>query len=142
MKKNISSATLLALVLCGIVWGMAACKKDTPIVLPPVTPGDLEDIAYAPQNYTIKKPAHFPDMAIPAGNPMTVDGVQLGRRLFYDPILSADNTMSCSSCHLPAGSFTDNKAVSVGIDGIAGKRSSMSLLNIGYVNTEIGRAHV
>jgi cytochrome c peroxidase len=43
--------------------------------------------------------------------------------------------MSCSSCHLPAGSFTDNKAVSKGIDGIAGKRSSMSLLNIGYVNT-------
>ncbi len=63
---------------------------------------------------------------------MTVDGIQLGRRLFYDPILSADSTQSCSSCHLPEGSFTDNKAVSTGIDGIAGRRSSMSLLNIAY----------
>jgi cytochrome c peroxidase len=40
--------------------------------------------------------------------------------------------MSCATCHLPSGSFTDNKAVSIGIDGIAGRRSSMSLLNIAY----------
>ncbi len=65
---------------------------------------------------------------------MTLEGVQLGRRLFYDPILSGDSTMSCSSCHLPQASFTDNKAVSTGIDGIAGRRSSMSLLNVAYVN--------
>ncbi|MBK8921141.1 MAG: hypothetical protein IPM81_06465 [Saprospirales bacterium] len=78
------------------------------------------------------KPAHFPEVPVPADNPLTLDGVQLGRRLFYDPILSADSTQSCSSCHMPLGSFTDNKAVSTGIDGIAGRRSSMSLLNIAY----------
>lgn len=42
--------------------------------------------------------------------------------------------MSCSTCHLPQGSFTDNKAVSTGIDHISGRRSSMSLLNIAYVD--------
>jgi cytochrome c peroxidase len=95
--------------------------------------GDLLDIAYSPQAYTIPKPAHYPAVPVPTNNPMTYDGVQLGRRLFYDPILSADSTMSCSSCHLPAHSFTDAKQVSTGIDGIAGKRSSMSLMNIAYV---------
>ncbi|MDX2134681.1 MAG: cytochrome c peroxidase [Saprospiraceae bacterium] len=94
--------------------------------------GDLSDIPYSPQPYTIPKPEHFPEVPVPKDNPVTVDGVQLGRRLFYDPILSADSTMSCASCHLPAMSFTDGKAVSTGIDGIAGARSSMSLLNIAY----------
>jgi cytochrome c peroxidase len=42
--------------------------------------------------------------------------------------------MSCSSCHLPNGSFTDNKALSKGIDGITGRRSAMSLLNVAYAN--------
>lgn len=93
---------------------------------------DLTGFPYSPVTYVIKKPTGFPAVPIPADNPQTVAGVQLGRRLFYDPILSADSTMSCSSCHLPAGSFTDNKATSKGIDGIAGNRSSMSLLNIAY----------
>ncbi len=120
---------ILFSALC-VVLSIAACDpgQDPP---PPVT-GDLLDIPYNPEPYTIVKPAHFPEIPIPANNPMTKAGVQLGRYLFYDPILSANNTMSCSSCHLPAGSFTDNKAVSIGIDGIPGKRSSMSLLNIAY----------
>ncbi len=104
---------------------------------------DLTDIAYSPTAYTILKPAHFPQIPVPADNPMTREGVQLGRRLFYDPILSADSTMSCSSCHLPQGSFTDNKALSIGIDGLPGRRSAMSLLNIAYANNGLfwdGRA--
>ena len=104
---------------------------------------DLTGIPYAPTAYTIQKPAHFPQIPVPADNPMTLEGVQLGRRLFYDPILSADSTMSCSSCHLPEMSFTDGKAVSKGIDGIAGRRSAMSLLNIAYATNGLfwdGRA--
>jgi cytochrome c peroxidase len=80
---------------------------------------------------------------IPADNPLTEAGIQLGRHLFYDPILSADSTQSCSSCHLPQGSFTDNMATSKGIDGIFGRRSSMSLLNIAYATNRLfwdGRA--
>lgn len=108
---------------------IAACDKTPP---PESEKGDLEDIIYDPQPYTIIKPDNFPPIPIPDTNLMTVAGVQLGRMLFYDPILSADSTMSCSSCHLPVGSFTDNLAVSKGIDGIAGRRSAMSLLNVAY----------
>lgn len=116
-------------VVAAAILLFAQCKKDTP---PGPVVCDLTDIAYSPTPYTIPKPAHFPEIALPADNPQTVEGVQLGRRLFYDPILSGDSTMSCSTCHLPQASFTDNKAVSAGIDGIDGRRSAMSLLNIAY----------
>lgn len=94
---------------------------------------DLSHIPYSPENYDLKLPAHFPNMYIPTDNPITKQGVTLGRNLFYDPILSADSSMSCASCHLPEFNFTDGKSVSVGIDGLPGKRSAMSLINIGFV---------
>lgn len=130
--KSVFSRNLLLMVsvALGIV-ALAQCRKEEPVTACGI---DLRSILYKPTAYTILKPAHFPQIPVPADNPMTSEGVQLGRRLFYDPILSADSTMSCSSCHLPQGSFTDNKAVSTGIDGIAGRRSSMSLLNIAYAN--------
>jgi cytochrome c peroxidase len=106
-----------------------ACKDDAK----PTNCTDLTSFSYNPTAYKIVKPDSFPEIFIPADNPMTAQGVQLGRRLFYDPILSADSSQSCSSCHFPAGGFTDNLAVSTGIDGIAGTRSAMSLLNIAYV---------
>lgn len=111
----------------------------------PVQSDLLIDIEYNPQPFELDIPVYtqlidnreviIPDMPIPVDNPLTVDGVELGRHLFYDNILSGDNTMSCSSCHLPEGAFTDNLAVSTGIDGIPGRRSSMSLLNVGYFDT-------
>lgn len=126
-------ATTLLLSQCGKNPPGSSCKDGC----------DLTGIPYNPTTYTIQKPAHFPQIAVPADNPMTLEGVQLGRRLFYDPILSADSTMSCSSCHLPEMSFTDGKAVSTGIDGIAGRRSAMSLLNVAYATNGLfwdGRA--
>lgn len=62
---------------------------------------------------------------------MTVDGIQLGRKLFFDPILSVDSTISCSSCHLPSRSFADGLASSPGVAGST-PRSSMSLINVGF----------
>lgn len=125
---------LIGIAMISAVVVLAQCKKDPP---PAPLVCDLTDIPYSPTPYTIKKPDHFPQVPVPGDNPMTAEGVELGRRLFYDPILSGDSTMSCSSCHLPQGSFTDNKAVSTGIDGIAGRRSSMSLLDIAYVTTRL-----
>ncbi len=119
---------ILGLLVAVLAYG--ACRPDGPN--PSTGECDLTGTPYNPQTYVIPKPDSFPQIPIPAGNPMTVAGVQLGRMLFYDPILSGDSTMSCSSCHLPAGNFTDNKAVSKGIDGINGRRSSMSLLNVAY----------
>lgn len=103
----------------------AACKRDEPEVTP--APGPVGT------PYTLQIPANLPPMSIPADNPMTVEGVTLGRYLFYEERLSANNTQSCGSCHAPAFAFTDSsRAVSTGIDGIAGARSAMALINLGY----------
>jgi cytochrome c peroxidase len=89
---------------------------------------------YTPTPYQLKVPSHFPDMIIPSNNPMTVEGVELGRFLFYEKQLSGDNTMNCASCHMPQHSFSDANKYSVGIDGVFGNRQSMALINIGWEN--------
>ena len=66
-------------------------------------------------------------------NPLTEEGFQLGRQLFYDPILSRDNTISCASCHLQATGFTHvDHELSHGIDGKIGTRNSMTLMNLAW----------
>jgi cytochrome c peroxidase len=82
--------------------------------------------------YVLDEPSHFPKMVIPVDNPLTVAGVQLGRRLFYEKRLSANNTLSCAGCHSPKESFSDKNQFSRGIDGQVGKRNSMALINLGY----------
>jgi cytochrome c peroxidase len=69
---------------------------------------------------------------IPFSNPQTVEGVTLGKKLFFDPILSGDNSQSCSSCHNPVNSFTDNSQFSAGVDGVLGNRNAMPLINLAF----------
>ncbi len=96
--------------------------------------GDLTDISYTPQNYDIDFPQNFGQPTLPEDNPITVDGVKLGKTLFFDPILSKDSTMSCASCHIQSLGFNENKAKSIGIKGLESDRSSMSLINLAYKN--------
>jgi cytochrome c peroxidase len=66
-------------------------------------------------------------------NPLTEESFQLGRHLFYDPILSRDNTISCSSCHLQQTGFTHvDHQLSHGIEGKIGTRNSMALINLAW----------
>ncbi len=94
--------------------------------------GSLIHIPYTPEAITIPRLSTYPEMDIPIDNPLTKEGVQLGRRLFFDPILSRDSSQSCASCHQPDKSFTDGLQVSIGIDGAPGRRSAMSLLDAGF----------
>ena len=64
------------------------------------------------------------------GNSLTVEGVELGRMLFYDKRLSKDSTISCASCHQQARAFTDGKKFGIGIRGQVVERSTMSLVNM------------
>lgn len=66
-------------------------------------------------------------------NPLTEEGFQLGRSLFYDPILSRDNTISCQSCHLQQTGFAHvDHSLSHGIEGKIGTRNSMALINLAW----------
>jgi cytochrome c peroxidase len=94
--------------------------------------GDLSHLPYTPTAYEIERPRYFPVMPIPADNPMTEEGIALGRFLFYDPILSLDSSISCASCHQQAYAFSDPNALSEGVGAALSLRNSMSLANVGY----------
>lgn len=77
-------------------------------------------------------PPGFPQIELPADNPLTVEGVALGRKLFHDPRLSGDGTQSCADCHRSSLAFADPRALSLGIDGLPGARHSMPLFNLAW----------
>lgn len=69
---------------------------------------------------------------MPLNNPLTVEGVAVGRLLFYDPILSKDSTKGCYSCHKQQYAFTDTTRFSNGITGQQGIRNAPALFNLGW----------
>lgn len=85
------------------------------------------------QGYRWHIPSWLPPPVVPADNPMSEAKVELGRRLFYDPRLSADGTMSCASCHEQARAFTDARPTPSGVTGDVHPRNAMSLANAGYL---------
>ncbi len=90
----------------------------------------------APKPYNLELPRRFgATQALPADNPLTEEGVALGRQLFYEKALSLNNTMSCGSCHKQELAFTDGQALSKGVSGVAGTRSAMSLANLLWVSS-------
>ncbi|GAB4330550.1 MAG: cytochrome c peroxidase [Bacteroidales bacterium] len=118
--------SIIFIILALLLTALFSCSKksdDTP-------PAPV----YNPTPYELEIPEGFPDMDIPDDNPMTIEGVALGRRLFYDTLLSGNYTQSCASCHAQPFAFTDhNKQFSTGIDGLEGNRNTMAVINAGWL---------
>ena len=74
----------------------------------------------------------YPVLEYPDDNPNNAAAASLGERLFFDPILSVDSSISCGSCHKPELGFATNDRVTPGVGGVLGKRNSPSLLNVGF----------
>ncbi len=104
---------------------------------PPVPPGGAVQIRFT-AGVANRKPPKFSDlrMPVPAANPMTDEKTALGRKLFFDPILSVDRSVSCATCHLAERAFTDDKPLAIGVFQRVGKRHSPALVNRGF-----GRSH-
>ncbi|HZN25746.1 MAG TPA: cytochrome c peroxidase [Burkholderiales bacterium] len=86
---------------------------------------------------TVELPPHFGQPGrthdnTPPDNPLSDDGATLGRVLFYDTRLSANNTTSCASCHVQAHAFADPKPFSKGFHGALTDRRAMPLVNVRY----------
>ena len=108
----------------GALLAVAACSPGGTATVEPDQPA-------APTPYALVLPARLPqDPVIPADNPLTKEGVELGRMLFYEPRLSRDNSMSCGSCHQQSKAFTDGRARALGVDGQEHPRGAMSLANV------------
>ena len=83
--------------------------------------------------YRFTFPASFPQPLLPLDNPLTEEGVALGRALFFEPRLSRSNVQSCASCHdLRAAGSQPGQRFSVGVDGILGSRNAMPLFNLAW----------
>jgi len=108
-----------------IVIMMFSCSSD-----------DTSVPQYVPTPLALEIPTLFEQKilspVIPFNNPQTVQGVALGKKLFFDPILSADHSQSCSSCHAPENAFSDASQFSDGIDGVFGNRNSMPIFNLAW----------
>jgi len=110
----------LSFLLLAAITGVLGCYDTTPI--------DPESTAPTP--YVLTLPRGFPTPVIPVDNPLTKEGVALGRMLFYEKALSRTGTMACGSCHQQSKAFTDGLPLAVGVDGIANPRGTMSLANV------------
>jgi len=77
--------------------------------------------------------SRFPAVALPRDNRPTIEGVALGKALFFDKRLSKNASQSCASCHDSTKAFADaGKRVSKGADGIEGKRNAQPLFNLAW----------
>ena len=121
---RLSSFKLLVLVLLTLVAGAFA------------QPGYS---ASASDQFYLKLPAGIPtelwSYFVPRDNPLTQAKVELGRQLFFDKRLSADGSVSCSSCHDPRFAFADGKRTAVGIGGRRGARNTPTVLNAMFNST-------
>ena len=82
--------------------------------------------------YDLEIPVGFPIPTSPVGNELTQERIDLGRMLFYDPILSVDSSISCASCHDQSLAFADNRAISPGVEGRLAMRNAPTLTNVAY----------
>lgn len=80
----------------------------------------------------IETPLGLPPVPIPADNPPTAETIALGRKLFYDPKLSIDDTVACATCHNPEFGFSDGQSTSSGVRGQKGRRNAPSIINAAY----------
>lgn len=108
------------LVIIVFIAGIYACNKD---VVDVIFPG-------------FQRPSNFPTPVYHFDtNPVTKDGFELGRKLFYDRILSANNTISCGNCHIQTAAFSQSgHSVSHGIFDRLGTRNSPPIMNLAWSN--------
>ena len=114
----------IVFILSLSIFLMQACEPESTVL----TPDNKPFIPNIPEGFSSSD--FFKN--IPADNPLTEKGVELGRMLFYDKILSSDGTISCASCHNIANSFADDRAFSLGVNGAPGIINSMPLINMGF----------
>ena len=88
---------------------------------------------FTPFHFTMSKTFPIPDL--PRDNPLIQERVALGNKLFHDPSLSRDGTISCTSCHQAAAAFSDARRYSMGVGGLSGTRHAMSLFNLAWKNS-------
>ena len=90
---------------------------------------------YLPEKFTpypFQMSATFPIPDLPRDNPLTVERVELGKKLFFDKRISINDAQSCADCHALQKAFTDGRKTARGAEGVFGPRNSMPLFNLAW----------
>lgn len=109
-----------------------SCSDDEPV----------QNIEWDQTPYTLDFGA-LPAPDLPSDNNLTVQGVRLGRMLFYEKMLSKNNTQSCAGCHNQSDGFSDTLRFSIGVENLEGRRQAMPVFNMAWHSNEFfwdGRA--
>ncbi len=132
--KRVSIAGVIVAGIASLIFG---CERSAKRVGPKGAPNPAADPLAQPKSLQqVGVPVDLTREAIPADNPQTSEKISLGQKLFFERRLSADGTVSCSTCHNPDLAFTDRKSTSVGIKGRVGQRNAPTLLNALYNKTQ------
>ena len=121
MMKNLKNAFEVRSVKSDLFQPASVIPEDQSSPLPPGTKPYLLEIAQ-----------RFPKVTLPPDNPLTEQGVALGKRLFHEKRLSVNDSQACASCHQPETGLSDSRRFSLGAEGQVGKRRSMPLTNLAW----------
>jgi cytochrome c peroxidase len=139
----VKPVSILGVIVAGIAPLILGCERSAEKVRPkgPTNP-EADPFAQPKSLQQVGVPVKLTQEAIPADNPQTPEKISLGLKLFFERRLSANGTVSCSTCHNPDLAFTDRKPTSVGIKGRVGQRNAPTILNALYNKTQFwdGRA--
>jgi cytochrome c peroxidase len=113
MKKLVFTGVFLVFLLA------MGCEKDDGTIRPET-------------DWFSEYPAHFPAPMIPSGNEPNATRIELGKALFYDPVLSIDSSISCASCHLADHAFASLTATNPGVYDRPGTRNVPGLFNLAF----------
>ena len=156
MRARFVRGLVLASVLL-VVWACGGPKKEEapppapeiaapapqpPAPKPPLPPPAPAKLSWRPDLWQ-DPPKGLPPVPVPTDNPMTVEKVELGRKLYFDKRLSSDATISCASCHNPSQGFSNGVAFSPGVGGKLGARNAPTIYNSAYSAKQFwdGRAY-
>ncbi|MFT5110115.1 MAG: cytochrome c peroxidase, partial [Pseudoalteromonas tetraodonis] len=124
IRKNLPAAWTL--VQSPVAQNSPPTKPAPRPKYPPKSPDELYRFSFDPK-------FSFPNL--PSDNPMTIAGVELGKKLFNDARLSLYNTVSCAACHQSESGLSDPRRFSIGVHGKPGLRNAMPLFNLAWKDT-------
>ena len=120
MKTKQSILILLLPIIAMVVTSCAESSNEP-----------IEPVEYDPTPYAFDAQG-LPPPRLPQDNPLTEQGVKLGKMLFNERMLSKDGSQACADCHLQADAFTDTRRFSIGVEGLPGTRQAMSVFNMAW----------
>jgi cytochrome c peroxidase len=136
VRFQVKRVSIFAVIAGGFASLIFSCERTPNRSSKSLPTPETDPLAQPKSLQQVGLPLELTRAAIPADNPQTPEKISLGQKLFFERQLSADGTVSCSTCHDPKLAFTDRKTTSVGIAGRTGQRNAQTILNALYNKTQ------